>query len=142
MAFGAVLWSLLIPRFPSHRVSYFVSLIAGAVGFFSVAFVHNQYLVLLSYALIGVAWAVMMALPFTILTNALEGAGNVGTYLGLFNCTICLPQIVMALLGKVFMSLFSGYQPAMFIVASVMLLLGAVSVFLVKEKRATGNDAL
>jgi maltose/moltooligosaccharide transporter len=133
MAFGAVLWSLVIPRFSSHRVSYFLSLAVGAVGFLSVAFVHNQYIVLISYALIGIAWAAIIALPFTILTNALERDGNIGTYLGLFNCIICLPLIIMSILGKGLMSLLSGYQPAMFIVAAVMLVLGACSVHFIKE---------
>ena len=48
--------------------------------------------------LIGCAWAAMLALPFTILTNSLTG-GHMGTYLGLFNCTICIPQIVAAVAG-------------------------------------------
>lgn len=47
----------------------------------------------------GCAWAAMLAMPFTILTNALSG-GNIGTYLGLFNCTITVPQIVAALCGR------------------------------------------
>jgi maltose/moltooligosaccharide transporter len=91
---------------------------------------------IVSYALIGVTWSAMMALPFTILTNALEGEGSIGVYLGLFNCTICIPQIVMALLGKAFMVAFGGFQPALFIVAAVMLALGVIAVFFVKEKSA------
>jgi maltose/moltooligosaccharide transporter len=134
MAAGAVAWALLIPKFPNHRASYSVSLVLGAAGFLSVYFIHNQYLFIVSYALIGVAWSAMMALPFTILTNALEGEGSIGVYLGLFNCTICIPQIAMALLGKAFMIAFGGFQPALFLVAAVMLALGVAAVFLVKEE--------
>ena len=53
----------------------------------------------ISFLLIGCAWAAMLALPFTILTNALSG-GHMGTYLGLFNGTICIPQIIAAALGR------------------------------------------
>jgi maltose/moltooligosaccharide transporter len=141
MAAGAVAWALLIPKFKSHRISYSVSLAVGAVGFLSVYFIHGQYMFLVSYVLIGVTWSAMMALPFTILTNALEGEGSIGVYLGLFNCTICLPQIVMALLGKVFMTAFGGHQPSMFIVAAVMLALGVGAVFLVREKPHGLSDA-
>ncbi len=50
--------------------------------------------------------AAMLALPFTILTNALSG-GHMGTYLGLFNGTICIPQIIAAALGGSILSLFT-----------------------------------
>ena len=48
----------------------------------------------------------MLALPFTILTNALTG-GHMGTYLGLFNGTICIPQIVAASLGGMILKMFT-----------------------------------
>ena len=54
----------------SLKLAYVVSLLIGAVGFISVAFIHNQYLLCVSYLLIGTAWAAMLALPFTLLTNA------------------------------------------------------------------------
>jgi len=63
------------------------------------------YLLALSYALMGCAWAAMLSMPFTILTNALSG-GNIGTYLGLFNCTITVPQIVAALCGGAILHCF------------------------------------
>ena len=93
-AIGSILWATLIPRFKNIKAAYVVSLLLGAVGFASVLFLHNQYALFVSYFLIGFAWAAMLALPFTLLTNALEGSPYMGSYLGLFNCTICLPQIV------------------------------------------------
>ena len=48
-----------------------------------------------------------MALPFALLTNALTGK-SLGSYMGLFNCTICLPQIVAALVGGVLFMTFGG----------------------------------
>ncbi len=73
----------------------------------------------------------MLAIPFTILTNSLKG-DNMGYYLGLFNCTICLPQIVAALCGGFILQIV-GTQAAMLIVAGVLLLLGAISVKFIKE---------
>ena len=136
-AVGSILWAIVIPKFKSLRLAYVVSLILGAVGFISVAFVHNQYLLFLSYFLIGAAWAAMLALPFTLLTNSLHGE-HMGSYLGLFNCTICLPQIVAAALGGVVLKLCGGVQGNMMIIAGVLLVLGAISVRLVEEKRV--ND--
>jgi maltose/moltooligosaccharide transporter len=56
-----------------------------------------------------------------------------GAYLGLFNGTICVPQIVAALLGGVILSLVGSNQSNMMVVAGVCLLLGAVAVFFIKE---------
>ena len=133
-AVGSILWALVIPRFKNLKLAYVVSLLAGAAGFASVMFIHNQYLLFVSYFLIGFAWAAMLALPFTFLTNALEGNPYMGSYLGLFNCTICLPQIVAAATGGAVISLV-GSQGAMLLLAGVFLVLGACSVALVKTKQ-------
>lgn len=135
-AVGSILWAIVIPRFKSLRLAYVVSLIIGAAGFISIAFIHDQYLLFVSYFLIGAAWAAMLALPFTLLTNSLSGE-NMGSYLGLFNCTICLPQIIAAALGGMVLKCVGGVQANMLVVAGVLLLLGAASVALVGEKKHT-----
>jgi maltose/moltooligosaccharide transporter len=76
----------------------------------------------------------MLALPFTIVTNAIKG-GNMGYYLGLFNCTICIPQIVASLCGGLLLKYICAHvQAGMLVVAGVLLVLGAGAVFLIKEK--------
>ncbi|MBQ6911865.1 MAG: SLC45 family MFS transporter [Bacteroidales bacterium] len=133
-AIGSLVWAAMIPRFKNIKLAYVVSLLAGALGFASVMFIHNQYLLFVSYFLIGFAWAAMLALPFTLLTNALEGSPYMGSYLGLFNGTICLPQIVAAATGGLVLSLVGGSQPAMLLVAGVFLVLGAVCVRFIETK--------
>ena len=135
-AVGSMLWALLMPtleKYFHNKGAYAISLIVGAFGFASTLFVTNQYVLLVSYALIGAAWAAMLAVPFTILTNSLRG-DNMGYYLGLFNCTICLPQIVAALIGgSILKYMCAGSQVGMLVAAGVLLILGAVSVVLIKE---------
>ncbi len=133
-AVGSLLWAAILPRFKNLKLAYVVSLLIGAMGFASVYFFHNQYLLFVSYFLIGTAWAAMLALPFTLLTNALEGSPYMGSYLGLFNGTICLPQIVAAATGGLVLSLVGGSQPAMLLMAGVFLVLGAISVRFIKIK--------
>ncbi len=134
-ALGAVVWASIIPRFKNPKVAYVTSLLISAVGFISLFFVTNHYLMMLSLFLVGPAWAASLALPFTLLTNALEGTPNMGTYLGLFNCTICLPQIVAALLGGTILGLVGGNQPAMMVVAGALLVCGALAVRLISVKK-------
>ena len=137
-AIGSVLWAVVIPMFKNRKLIYALSLVLGGIGFISIYFVHNQYALFLSFLLIGCAWAAMLALPFTILTNALTG-GHMGTYLGLFNGTICVPQIVAAALGGTILSLMTpagGLSPEvnMMVIAGIMLIVGACAVFIIKEK--------
>ena len=134
-AVGSILWAAVLPRFKSIKLAYVVSLLIGAAGFASVMFIHNQYVLFLSFFLIGFAWAAMLALPFTLLTNALEGSPYMGSYLGLFNCTICLPQIVAAATGGLVLKLLGNSQPAMLLAAGVFLVLGALSVRLVQTRK-------
>lgn len=132
-AIGSVLWAMVLPFFRNIKVGYSLSLLLGAAGFISTFFIHDQYLLFVSFILIGCGWAAMLAMPFAMLTNSLSGS-SMGAYLGLFNCTICLPQIIAALLGGVILSLVGSSQVMMLVVAGVSMLLGAVAVFGIKEK--------
>ena len=139
-AIGAVLWAMVIPYIKNTKMGYALSLLLGAAGFISMTYVTDQYMLFVSFALIGCAWAATLAYPFTLLTNALEGKGHMGTYLGLFNGTICLPQIVAAVLGGVILHALpladngASNQPMMMFIAGVFLVTGAAAVFAIKEK--------
>ena len=137
-AIAAVLWAAVLSLFRNRRLGYSLSLLIGAIGFLSVYFVTDKYMLGVSYALMGCAWAAMLAMPFTILTNALSGA-HIGTYLGLFNCTITIPQIVAAVCGGL---LLKNLAPAangapntvlMLVASGILLLLGAATVWIIKE---------
>lgn len=134
-AVGSVLWAMVIPLLKNNKAAYIISLVLGGIGFISTMFITDQYMLFVSYLLIGCAWAAMLALPFTILTNSISGK-NMGTYLGLFNGTICLPQIVAASVGGLLLSLVGGSQVNMLVLAGVLLLLGAVAVLFIKETSA------
>ena len=139
-AVGSVLWAIVIPMFKNKKFIYSLSLVLGGIGFISTKFLADPYLLFISFLLIGCAWAAMLALPFTILTNSLSG-GHMGTYLGLFNGTICLPQIVAAVLGGLILKAFTpegGLAPEinMLVLAGVLLIVGACCVFIIKEKKA------
>lgn len=142
-AVGAVLWALVLPKFRTVKLGYIVSLLIGAAGFVSLLFIKGmpfgieaRYIICVSYTLIGCAWAAMLAYPFTLLTNALEGNPHMGTYLGLFNCTICLPQIVAAATGKWVLT-GVGTQPRMMLMAGIFLVIAAGCVPLIKTKKST-----
>ena len=134
-AVGSVLWAMALPKFKNAKLAYALSLIIGGIGFAMVPLVGDKDLLVVPFMLIGCAWAAMLAMPFTLVTNALEGYGHKGAYLGLFNGTICIPQIIAAVAGGGILSLVGSVQSNMMIVAGVLLVLGAFSVALIKDNK-------
>lgn len=139
-AIGSVLWAVVLPMFRNRKFSYSLSLLLGAAGFISAGYFTDPYLLFVSFILIGCAWAAMLAWPFTILTNSLK-SGNIGAYLGLFNCSICIPQIVGALLGGWILSMLGtpdelAPQYMMMVIAGISLLLGSIAVIFINENNS------
>ena len=133
-AVGSVIWAIVLPNITDRKLAYSISLSIGAVGFCMIPFISDQYMLFIPYVMIGCAWAAMLAMPFAIVTNALEGYGHMGVYLGLFNGTICIPQIVAAACGGAILSAVGSFQYNMMVVAGVSLIIGAICVFFVKDK--------
>lgn len=131
-AIGSVVWAMTLPRFSNRKMAYALSLVLGGIGFLMIPYISDQYVLFIPYLLIGCAWAAMLAMPFTIVTNALNGS-HMGAYLGLFNGTICIPQIIAAALGGVVLTLVGSAQSHMMIVAGVFLIIGAACVGIIKE---------
>lgn len=134
-AVGSVVWAVILPQFKNTKVAYAVSLVIGGVGFALIPFLHDRYLQFVPFLMIGAGWAAMLAMPFTFVTNALQGYGHMGAYLGLFNGTICIPQIVAAICGGIVLSLVGSHQSDMMIVAGILLIAGALSVSIIKDKK-------
>ena len=134
-ALGSVAWATILPRFKNTKMAYSVSLILGGLGFLLIPYMADKYLQIIPFLLIGCGWAAMLAMPFTFVTNALQGYGHMGAYLGLFNGTICVPQIVAAICGGTILSLVGHHQSTMMIVAGVSFLIGSACVFVIKENK-------
>lgn len=142
-AIGSVIWAATMPSIKNRKFAYALSLVLGGIGFISILFIHNQYMLFVSFLLIGCAWAAMLAMPFTILTNALTG-GHMGTYLGLFNGTICVPQIIAAVAGGWILKLFTtegqiAPEVNMLVLAGVLLIIGALCVSIIKEHKESAE---
>ena len=139
-AIGSVLWAVVLAMIPNRKFGYALSLILGAAGFCMIPFIHNQYVLFIPYLLIGCAWAAMLAMPFALVTNALEGYGHMGVYLGLFNGTICVPQIVAAALGGLILTTVGSVQANMLFVAGILLVAGTLCTMIVDDKTSSDNN--
>ena len=117
-----------------NKTVYAVTLACGALGFLGLSLLHNQYLLMIPMIGIGIAWAGILAMPYSILSRAID-ANCAGAYMGIFNFTIVIPQICMGLIGGVIVKyIFGGNAVAMLALAGAMMLCAAASVAFIKDK--------
>lgn len=118
-----------------NKTVYAACLFCGALGFAGLLFIHNQYLMMLPMVGIGIAWAGILAMPYSILSRDVQ-ATDMGAYMGIFNFTITLPQIVIGLTGGMIVKWIFGSEAIWMLgLAGVFMLLAAVSVAFVHDRK-------
>lgn len=130
----ALLLSFYAARRPlNRRLVHGVSLALGGIGFLSMWFVPQPAWLIASFALVGVAWASILSMPYALLSSHVP-AERMGIYMGIFNMFIVIPQIVAATLLGPALRAFFGNQPIFALVISgASLLLAALSLLRVSE---------
>ncbi len=110
--FAALIAFLLpvIARKTNRRYTHAIALLMGSAGYLSILMVPNPGWIVLSMLGVGVAWASILAMPYAILTGSLP-SHKMGTYMGLFNIFIVVPQIVAASILGSFISIVAPGQP-------------------------------
>lgn len=133
--FAAVMAFLLIglARITSRKTVHFISLIIGGISLISFLPIMNPRLLLISELGIGLAWASILAMPYAILTGSLP-AHKMGTYMGIFNFFIVIPQIMAAsILGFFVKSLFNGESIYALVAGGVSMIIAALLVLIVNN---------
>jgi len=111
----------VLARATSRKMAHAICLTLGGLGLFSIFFIQDKYMLLLSMVGIGIGWASILSMPYAILSGALP-ANKMGYYMGVFNFFIVIPQIVAgSILGFLVKNAF-GSNPAF------ALLLGGISM--------------
>jgi maltose/moltooligosaccharide transporter len=132
----AALVAFLLPvlaRYTSRKTTHAVALVCGGIGLASFYIVKDPQLLLISMLGIGFAWASILSMPYAILTGSLP-AHKMGTYMGIFNFFIVIPQILAAsILGFFTKVLFQGHAIYALILGGVSLLIAALSVLFVDD---------
>lgn len=116
-----------------NKAVYSACLAFGALGFGGLTLLHNQYALMVPMIGIGIAWAGILAMPYAILSKSVD-TRRMGVYMGIFNFTITIPQIVIGLTGGLIIKyLFESNATMMIGMAGIFMLLASISVFFVKE---------
>ena len=135
----AALFSIVMPsliKLTNRKTVYSLALILGGIGYISAYFFSNQYMLLVSMIGIGIAWAGILSMPYAILSGSIP-AKRMGIYMGLFNLTVVVPQILSGVLGgPILTSFFGGEAIYIWVLAGVFMILGSIAVFFVKDVSA------
>jgi maltose/moltooligosaccharide transporter len=86
----------MVAKALGRKHAHSLALLCGAAGLLSVAFIHDKNLLLLSMTGVGIAWASILSMPYSILAASLP-AERTGVYMGIFNFFIVTPEIVASL---------------------------------------------
>jgi maltose/moltooligosaccharide transporter len=133
--FAAIMAFLLpvIARKTSRKITHMISLVAGGFGLISIFFVKNPDLLWLSMLGVGLAWASILSMPYAILTGSLPSQ-KMGTYMGIFNFFIVIPQILAAsILGFFTRDLFKGEAIFALVLGGISMFIAAATVIFVKD---------
>jgi maltose/moltooligosaccharide transporter len=129
MAFVLIWLAGLIGRKRTHAVSLFI----GGVSFVAFYFIQNPTMLIIPELGIGLAWASILAMPYAILTGSLP-QHKLGTYMGIFNFFIVIPQIMAASLLGFFVKTFAGGQAIYaLILGGISLLIASVMILFVTD---------
>jgi maltose/moltooligosaccharide transporter len=134
--FAAVVAFLLpvIARYTNRKITHMISLVAGGLGLISIILFKTPEMLILSMLGIGLAWASILAMPYAILTGSLPAA-KMGTYMGIFNFFIVIPQIMAAsILGFMVKSLFNGESIYALVTGGISMFIAALLVLFVEDK--------
>lgn len=117
-----------------RKATHAMCLAAGATGLIGVYFIHDRYLLLLSMAGVGIAWASILSMPYAMLAGCLP-EGKTGTYMGIFNFFIVIPEIVAALgFGWVMTHVLHNDSVLAVVAGGVSLLVAAALVLRVEDR--------
>ena len=115
----------------THSIALFI----GALSLLSfLIFKDSDYLIIPMIG-IGIAWASILAMPYAMLANSIPD-NKMGMYMGLFNMSITIPQIISGITTGIILKYWFNDNPVLCIVmAGVSFLIASGLALLIKDNR-------
>ena len=110
------------------------SLVIMAIGYASIVFFGNSpSMIYLLMMVVGIGWASTISLPFAIMSQKVA-QNQMGLYMGLFNLSVVLPQLVSSFaIGDLMQA--AENKTVLMVICSLTVGFSALSWFLVKEPK-------
>jgi len=118
------------------KLTHTACLLIGGLGLISVYYVQQPNLLYLSMGLVGIAWASILSMPYSMLSSFIP-VQKMGIYMGIFNFFIVLPEILASLFfGKIMSTyLHNDRLMAVQIGGFLLVLAGIVCAIIIKEEK-------
>ena len=118
------------------KLTHTACLLIGGLGLISVYYVQQPNLLYLSMGLVGIAWASILSMPYSMLSSFIP-VQKMGIYMGIFNFFIVLPEILASIFfGKIMSTyLHNDRLMAVQIGGFLLILAGIVCAIIIKEEK-------
>ena len=118
------------------KMTHTACLLIGGLGLISVYYVQQPNLLYLSMGLVGIAWASILSMPYSMLSSFIP-VQKMGIYMGIFNFFIVLPEILASIFfGKIMSTyLHNDRLMAVQIGGFLLVLAGIVCAIIIKEEK-------
>lgn len=117
--------------------THFLAIAIMSVGYVGLILFGNTITAFfVMMAVVGIGWAAVVSLPFAIMSEHVN-QGKMGLFMGLFNLSVVLPQLLASGLG----GWLGGFEDrsVIYIVSAVSLGISAALWLLVKDTKGTGK---
>jgi predicted MFS family arabinose efflux permease len=133
----AAFLTFVIPKILKHvskNKLHALALLIGSIGLLLIFFIKEKYLLLLSFAFIGIAWSSIGNIPYSIISS-IAPEEKMATYFSVFNFSVVIPQVTAAfLLGYINKHFFNGETIYIMLVGGLSMLVAGTIMFFIKEK--------
>jgi maltose/moltooligosaccharide transporter len=137
--------ALLLPKVAARigrKRTHALALTIGGLSYLSFYIIPTHQLLIIPMIGIGIAWGSILAMPYAMLANSIPPR-QMGIFMGLFNMSITVPQIVNGIFGGLILQYVFNDDPQLtLIMAGVFMILGAVSTIFVKDILDSKRDML
>ncbi len=117
-----------------RRATHATALGIGGLSFLSFAIIPTPTLLIIPMIGIGIAWGSILAMPYAMLANSIPPK-QMGMFMGLFNMSITIPQIINGIFGGLILQYVFNDDPIKSLyMAGVFMILGAGATFMVQDK--------
>jgi len=111
------------------------ALLATAFAYFVIAFfAATPAVMFIMMAAAGIGWSAVVSLPFAIMSERVEQS-KMGLYMGLFNLSVVLPQLVVSLGISLFLNKVED-KSMVYLVSSVAMCISAISWLMLRDEES------
>jgi len=129
--------ALFLPKIAvktGRKLTHALALTLGGFSFLSLAVIPDYHWLWIPMIGIGFAWGSILSMPYAMLANSIPPK-QMGVFMGLFNMSITIPQIVNGIFGGLIVRYIFNDDPIKSLyMAGVFMILGAISTYFVSDK--------